>query len=60
MFFFDEYAMKNNVENKMQITYFLMANTNIDFRPRVSCVRVQVIFLFVHVIMTYEYFIFVQ
>ena len=29
--FFDKYAMKNNIQNKMQITYFLMASENIDF-----------------------------
>ena len=38
----------------MQITFFLMASNNIDFWPRVSCEHVQVIFLFVHVIETYE------
>ena len=28
---FDKYEMKNNIQNKMQITYFLMATKNIDF-----------------------------
>ena len=31
VWFFDKYAMKNTVQNKMQITLFLMANKNIDF-----------------------------
>ena len=29
--FFDKYAMKNNLQNKMQITFFLMVSNNIDF-----------------------------
>ena len=29
--FFDKYAIKNNLQNKMQITHFLMASKNIDF-----------------------------
>ena len=29
--FFDKYAMKNNLQNKMQITFFLTASDNIDF-----------------------------
>ena len=29
--FFDKYAMKNNLPNKMQITYFIMASNDIDF-----------------------------
>ena len=29
--FFDKYAMKNNLQNKMQIIYFLVATKNIDF-----------------------------
>ena len=33
----------------MQITYFVMAGKNIDFRPHVSCDRILVIFLLVHV-----------
>ena len=37
----------------MQITFFLMASNNIDF-DHVSCEHVQVIFLFVHVLVTYE------
>ena len=28
---FDEFAMKNNLQNKMQIIYFLMACKNSDF-----------------------------
>ena len=28
---FNKYAMKNNVKNKLKITYFLMAGKNIDF-----------------------------
>ena len=31
MFFSDKYAMKNNLQNKMQITFFLMTSNNIDF-----------------------------
>ena len=31
MVFLDKYAMKNNVQNKMQITLFPMASKNIDF-----------------------------
>ena len=27
----DKYAMKNNLQNKMQITCFLMASKNFDF-----------------------------
>ena len=52
--FFDNYAMKINVQSKMQITFFFMASKNIKLWPRVSCGRVQVSFLFVHVIMMYE------
>ena len=40
----------------MQITYFLMASNNMS-EPRVSCDHVQVIFLFVHVIVTYKLFL---
>ena len=29
-FFFDKFAMKNNLQNKMQITYVLMTGKNID------------------------------
>ena len=29
--FFDKYAMKNNLQNKMQIIYFLVATKNIEF-----------------------------
>ena len=29
--FFDKYAMKINLQNKMQITFFLMSSKNIDF-----------------------------
>ena len=29
--FFDKYAMKNNLQTKMQITLFVMASNNIDF-----------------------------
>ena len=29
--FFDRYAMKKNLQNKIQITFFLMASQNIDF-----------------------------
>ena len=29
--FFDKYAMKNNLQNTMQITLFLMASKNINF-----------------------------
>ena len=43
--FFDKYAMKNNLQDKMQIIFFLMASHNIDFDH---------VFLFVHVIVTYE------
>ena len=28
---FDKYAMKNNIQNIMQIAFFLMASKNIDF-----------------------------
>ena len=28
---FDKYAMKNNLHNELQITYFLMASKNIFF-----------------------------
>ena len=28
--FCDEYAMKNNLQNKMQITYFFVVSENID------------------------------
>ena len=52
--FFDIYAMKNNHQNNMQLTYFFLASNNIP------CDRVQVIFLFVHVILTYESIIFVH
>ena len=31
VFLFDKYAMQNNLQNKMQITHFLMASKNIDF-----------------------------
>ena len=44
--------MQNNLQIKMQITYFLMARKNIDF-DHVSCDHAQVIFLFVHVIVAY-------
>ena len=27
----DRYAMKNDLQNKMQISWFLMASKNIDF-----------------------------
>ena len=27
----DKYAIKNNLQNKMQITHFLMASKNVDF-----------------------------
>ena len=27
----DKYAMKNNLQNKMQIIFFLVATKNIDF-----------------------------
>ena len=30
-FFFDKYAMKNNLQTKMQIIYFPVATKNIDF-----------------------------
>ena len=46
--FFDKYAVKNNLQNKIQITFSLMTCNNIDFD------REQVNFLFVHVIVTYE------
>ena len=29
--FFDKYEMKNNLQNKTQITHFLIANKTIDF-----------------------------
>ena len=29
--FFDKYAMENNLQNKMQINFFLMASDNFDF-----------------------------
>ena len=29
--FYDKCAMKNNLQNKMQITFFVMASNNIDF-----------------------------
>ena len=51
-----KHAMKNNVQNQMQnanIHHF--ASKNIDMITCVmSCDCVQVIFLFVHVIVTYE------
>ena len=28
---FEKYVIKTNLQNKMQITYFLMASKNIDF-----------------------------
>ena len=31
MIFFHKYAMKNNLQNKMQTTFFLMASNNTDF-----------------------------
>ena len=31
VFFFDKYAITNNLRNKMQITHFLMASKNINF-----------------------------
>ena len=37
----------------MQIAYFLIARKNSEL-DRVSCDRVQVIFLFVHVVVTHE------
>ena len=48
-FFFDKKAMKNNLQFKIQITYFLKASKSIDF-DHVG----HVIFLFVRVIVTYE------
>ena len=38
----------------MQITFFSRGQLEYGFWPRVSCGQVQVIFLFVHVIATYE------
>ena len=29
--FFDKYAVKNNLQNKMQITLFLVTSNDIDF-----------------------------
>ena len=51
---FDKYAVKNNLQNKMQITFYLMASYVIDFDHVCHVNMVQVIFLFVHVIVTYE------
>ena len=31
VWFFDIYAMKNNLQNKIQITFFLMASNNIGY-----------------------------
>ena len=31
MVFFDKNAMQNILQNKMQITFFVMASNNIDF-----------------------------
>ena len=36
---FDKYAKEKNLQNKMQITYFLTGTKNIE--PRVSCDNVQ-------------------
>ena len=48
--------LKNNLSNKMQITYFLMISMNINFDHvcHVICIYIHVIFLFMLVIVTYE------
>ena len=51
--FVDKYALQNNVQNKMQIS-FPSWPVRILILVRVSCDRVQVIFLFVHMIVTCE------
>ena len=50
---FDKYALKNNLQDNMQIN-FSSWPLRISILPRVSYDNVQVIFFFVHVIVTYE------
>ena len=54
-FFLDKFTIKNNLQNKMQVVYFSMASKNIDSDHVFHVIdRVQVIFLFLHMIVTYE------
>ena len=52
--YFDKYAMENNLQNKMQITYLLMASKSIDFDHVCHVIVYRQFSYFVHVIVMYE------